>query len=197
MLIAAENISKSFGGHPLFRDITLFLNEGDKIGVVGINGAGKSTFLNIIARLEEPDSGTVSKNPGVRIEYLRQNPTWDDSLSVLEHVFRDTASSVRETKEYEAKTILTRLGITDFDRPVGNLSGGQKRRVSIASALVHPCEVLILDEPTNHLDNEMVVWLEKYLAKYAGAMIMVTHDRYFLDRVTNKIVEIDRGSIYT
>lgn len=198
MLLSAEKITKSYGGgKPLLNNISLYLNEGDKIGVIGINGTGKSTFLNILAQCEDPDSGAVTRNQGVRIEYLRQNLVWNDSLTILEHVFLGTSSVLRETKEYEAKTILTKLGFADFDKPVQFLSGGQRRRVAIAAALVHPCEVLILDEPTNHLDNDMVIWLENYLARYTGAMIMVTHDRYFLERVTNRIVEIDHGNLYS
>lgn len=196
MLLTAEKIFKSHGGRPILNGISLYLNEGDKIGVIGVNGIGKSTFLNILARQEEPDEGTVTQSAAVRIEYLRQNPEWDENLTLLEHVFKGTNSSVRETKEYEAKTILTKLGLTEFDKKVSDLSGGQRRRASIAAALIHPCEILILDEPTNHLDNRMTEWLETYLAKFAGALVMVTHDRYFLDRVVNRIVEIDKGNLY-
>ena len=197
MLLSAEKITKSYSEKILLNAVSLYLNEGDKIGVIGVNGTGKSTFLNIIAGKEDPDSGTISKNPGVRIEYLQQNPVWNEKLTLLEHVFLGTSSAVRETKEYEAKTVLTRLGLTEYDTLVSNLSGGQRKRAAIASALIHPCEILILDEPTNHLDNEMVMWLENYLAKYTGAIIMVTHDRYFLDRVTNKIIELDHGNLYS
>ena len=140
MLLSAEKITKSYGGgKPLLNNISLYLHEGDKIGVIGINGTGKSTFLNILAQCEDPDSGAVTRNQGVRIEYLRQNPVWNDSLTILEHVFLGTSSVLRETKEYEAKTILTKLGFADFDKPVQFLSGGQRRRVAIAAALVHPC----------------------------------------------------------
>lgn len=197
MLLTAEKIFKSHGGRPILNGISLYLNEGDKIGVIGVNGIGKSTFLNILARQEEPDEGTVTQSAAVRIEYLRQNPEWDENLTLLEHVFKGTNSSVRETKEYEAKTILTKLGLTEFDKKVSELSGGQRRRASIAAALIHPCEILILDEPTNHLDNKMTEWLETYLAKFTGALVMVTHDRYFLDRVVNRIVEIDKGNLYS
>lgn len=197
MLLTAEKIYKSHGGRPILNGISLYLNEGDKIGVIGVNGIGKSTFLNILAQQEEPDEGTVTRSASVRIEYLRQNPEWDENLTLLEHVFKGTASSVRETKEYEAKTILTKLGLTEFDKKVSELSGGQRRRASIAAALIHPCEILILDEPTNHLDNKMTEWLEAYLARFTGALVMVTHDRYFLDRVVNRIVEIDKGNLYS
>ncbi len=197
MLLTAEKIYKSHGGRPILNGISLYLNEGDKIGVIGVNGIGKSTFLNILAQQEEPDEGTITRSAAVRVEYLRQNPEWDENLTLLEHVFKGTASNVRETKEYEAKTILTKLGLTEFDKKVSELSGGQRRRASIAAALIHPCEILILDEPTNHLDNKMTEWLEAYLMKFTGALVMVTHDRYFLDRVVNQIVEIDRGNLYS
>lgn len=198
MLLSAEKITKSYSEKLLLNGISLYLNEGDKIGVIGVNGTGKSTFLNIIAQREVPDSGTISKNPGVRIEYLEQNPVWDEKLTLLEHVFLGTATALRETREYEAKTVLSKLGLADYyDTPISFLSGGQRKRAAIATALIHPCEVLILDEPTNHLDNDMVMWLENYLVRYTGAIIMVTHDRYFLDRVTNKIVELDHGNLYS
>jgi len=197
MLLSAEKITKSYSEKILLNGVSLYLNEGDKIGVIGVNGTGKSTFLNIIAQMEDPDGGTISKNPGVRIEYLQQNPIWNEKLTLLEHVFLGTATALRQTKEYEAKTVLTKLGLTEYDTPISQLSGGQRKRAAIASALIHPCEVLILDEPTNHLDNQMVMWLENYLSKYTGAIIMVTHDRYFLDRVTNKIIELDHGNLYS
>ncbi len=196
MLLSAENISKSYTEKPLLKNITLYVNEGDKIGVIGINGAGKSTFLNVLAKKEEPDSGKITQTPYLRIEFLPQNPVFQDELAILEQVFYGFPVELAESKSHEARTILTKLGITGFDIPMGNLSGGQKKRVAIASALMHPCDVLILDEPTNHLDNAMIEWLESYLIKYTGAIIMVTHDRYFLDRVTNRIVEIENGSLY-
>jgi len=197
MLLSAEKITKSYSEKILLNGVSLYLNEGDKIGVIGVNGTGKSTFLNIIAGKEDADSGSISKNPGVRIEYLQQNPVWNEKLTLLEHIFLGTSSADRQTKEYEAKTVLTRLDLTEYDTEIKYLSGGQRKRAAIASALIHPCEVLILDEPTNHLDNDMVMWLENYLSKYSGAIIMVTHDRYFLDRVTNKIVELDNGNLYS
>ncbi len=197
MLLSAEKITKSYSEKTVLKDVSLYLDEGEKIGVIGLNGTGKSTFLKIIARIEEPDSGTITRNPNARIEFLPQNPEWDDNLSVLDHVFLGASAELKELKAYEAKTVLTKLGISEFDKSVGLLSGGQRKRVAIASALVRPCELLILDEPTNHLDSGMVLWLENYLIRYTGAILMVTHDRYFLDRVTNKIVEIDRGNLYT
>lgn len=197
MLLSAENITKSYSEKILLNGVSLYINEGDKIGVIGINGTGKSTFLKIIARLEEPDSGIISKNPGVRAEYLQQNPVWEENLTVLEHVFLDASAEFKDLKDYEAKTVLSKLGINEYDKPVSQLSGGQRKRVAIATVLIRPCEILVLDEPTNHLDTEMVTWLESYLIRYTGAILMVTHDRYFLDRVTNKIVEIDNGNLYT
>jgi ABC transport system ATP-binding/permease protein len=196
MLLAAENISKSYTEKPLLSNISLYINEGDKIGVIGINGTGKSTFLKILAAKEEPDSGNISKINNLKVEYLPQNPIFQEGLTILEQVFYGIPTELAESKSYEAKTILMKLGMSEFDKPMGNLSGGQEKRVAIASALLHPCEVLVLDEPTNHLDNEMVEWLENYLIKYSGAIIMVTHDRYFLERVTNRIVEIESGNLY-
>ncbi len=197
MILTAENIAKSYSEKALLNDITLYINEGDKIGVIGVNGTGKSTLLKILAGIEEADNGSITKKQGDRIIYLPQNPEFNENTTVLQQVFYNASNQTKELMEYEAKMILTKLGITEFDRDVNLLSGGQRKRVAIASALVNPCELLILDEPTNHLDNDMVIWLESYLAKFKGALIMVTHDRYFLDRVTNKIVEIDKGNIYT
>ena len=197
LLLSAEHISKSFGEKPLLKDVSLFLNEGEKVGIIGVNGTGKSTFLKIVAGLLPPDTGTVTRGGGVRVGYLPQNPDFQDGTSVLTQTLRGASPQADDVREHEAKTILTKLGITDFDQDVGILSGGQKKRVAIASALMTPCEVLILDEPTNHLDNEMIAWLEKYLMRYSGAIVMITHDRYFLDRVTNRIVEIDRASLYS
>ncbi len=196
MLLSAEKISKSYSEKALLRDVSLHIDKGDKIGIIGTNGTGKSTFLRILAQQEVPDTGTVTKYSGVRLQYLPQNPAWDEGLTVLEHVFKG-APELRESKEFEAKKILTQLGITDLDKPVGSLSGGQRKCVAITSALVHPCDVLLLDEPTNHLDIDMVQWLEGYLVKYPGAVVMVTHDRYFLERITNRIVEIDAGNLYS
>jgi len=195
MLLTAENINKSYTVKPLLSNISLFINDGDKIGVIGINGTGKSTFLKILAGQEEPDSGNLIKSQNLRIEYLPQNPVFQEGLTILEQVFHGVSPEIAESKSYEAKTILTKLGFTEFDKPMGVLSGGQKKRVAIASALLHPCDMLVLDEPTNHLDSEMVQWLESYLMKYNGAIIMVTHDRYFLERVTNRIVEIENGDL--
>ncbi|MBW7571376.1 ABC-F family ATP-binding cassette domain-containing protein [Caproiciproducens sp. AGMB10547] len=196
LLLSAEKIRKSYSEKILLKDVSLGIQEGDKIGIIGVNGTGKSTLLKIIAGQESPDSGTVSKFGGVRVGYLPQNPVFPDGITVLEQVRQGIAQQQRESKEFECKAILTRLGITDFDAPVSRLSGGQKKRVSLASALVTTVDVLVLDEPTNHMDNDMVDWLENYLARYNGAMIMVTHDRYFLDRVTNRIVELQDGNLY-
>lgn len=196
MLLSADKINKSYNEKILLKDVSLYLNEGDKVGVIGVNGTGKSTLLKIIGQIETPDTGTVTKKPDARIEYLPQNPILDESLTVLEQVLIGADNESRETRIYEAKTILTKLGVVGFDKKIGSLSGGQMKRVAIASALVHHGDVLILDEPTNHLDNEMVAWLESFLSKYTGAIIMVTHDRYFLDRVVNKIVEINEGELY-
>lgn len=195
-LLSAEKITKSYSEKMLLKDLTLYLSDGDKVGVIGINGTGKSTLLKIMAELELPDSGMISRASGVTIGYLPQNPIYSEELTVLEQVFKGASTEIIEMKEYEAKSILTRLGITEFSTDVSRLSEGEKKKVAIASALINPCEILILDEPTNHLDNDMVLWLENYLIKYPGAILMVTHDRYFLDRITNRIVEISKGNLY-
>lgn len=195
MLLSAENISKSYSEKSLLKDVSLYIDKGDKIGVIGVNGAGKSTFLRILAQIEDPDRGTVTKYSGVRLEYLPQNPIWNEKLTVMEHIFSDIPE-LKDIMEFEARKILTQLGITDFDMLIGSLSGGRRKCIAIAAALIHPCDILILDEPTNHLDVNMIQWLEEYLLKFAGAIVMVTHDRYFLDRVANKIAEIDGGRLY-
>ena len=156
MLLSAEHISLNFGLKQLLDDVTLYLNEGDKIGIIGINGTGKSSFLRVLAGDLIPDRGAVSRDPNVQVSFLSQNPRMDPEATVLEQVFSDFSPDVRTLMEYEAKTMLTRLGITDFDQRVGTLSGGQRKRVALAAALIHPADVLVLDEPTNHLDAEML-----------------------------------------
>lgn len=197
MLLSAENISKNYGTKQLFSNLSLYLNEGEKIGIIGINGTGKSTLLNVLAGAEEPDSGTISLNPNVQISHLRQNPEMDDSLDVLSQVFAGFPEEFRAINEYEVKTMLTRLGITDFTQKIGALTGGQRKRVALATALIHPADILVLDEPTNHLDAEMVAWLENRLISFRGGLIMVTHDRYFLERVVTKIAELTHSNLYT
>ena len=233
-LITLENITKSYSEKILVNNISLGINEGEKIGIIGVNGTGKSTFLKIIAGVEECDSGTITKGNRVRVEYLSQSPNYDNELTVIEQVFRGNSKEMQIIREYEevlekinlgetdealhkrlidlqgkidslnlwdleseAKIVLTKLGVEDFNAKVGNLSGGQKKRVMLASALITPCELLILDEPTNHLDNETINWLEEHLNKRKGALLMITHDRYFLDRVTNRILELDRGRLFS
>lgn len=195
MLLSAEHISLNFGLKQLLDDVTLYLNEGDKIGIIGINGTGKSSFLRVLAGQQVPDSGTVSRDPNVQVCFLPQNPKMDPDATVLEQVFSDFSPDTRALLEYEAKAMLTRLGITDFAQPVGTLSGGQRKRVALAAVLLHPADVLILDEPTNHLDSDMVIWLEDRLRKFNGGLIMVTHDRYFLERVANRITELSHCHI--
>ena len=196
MLIAAEKITKSYGEKALFQDISFYLEEGAKIGVIGINGAGKSTLLRILACDETPDSGKVRLSPVARIGYLPQRPILDENATVLEQAMSGASATHSEAWEYEAKAILNKLGIADYDEKISYLSGGQKKRVALASVLLASCDALILDEPTNHLDNDMVAWLENFLIRYTGAVVMVTHDRYFLDRVVSKIAEVDRGGLY-
>jgi len=196
MLLSAEHINKNYGMKQLLSDSTLYLDEGQKLGIIGLNGTGKSTLLRILAEVEEPDEGTVTRFSNVQISYLPQNPTMNDELTVLEQVFKSFPPEFCEFNEYEAKTILTKLGVFDFSQKIGTLSGGQRKRVALAQTLICPADVLILDEPTNHLDSEMVAWLEERLMRFSGSVIMVTHDRYFLERVANRIVELSRGKLY-
>lgn len=194
-ILNIEHISKIYGEKVIFDDVSLGIHSGDKIGVIGVNGTGKTTLLKIIAKINEPDKGQIICGNGIRVSYLPQNPEFPKRQSILEYVMDGKEHQDWKT-ESEAKTILTKLGIYDFDEGCDHLSGGQKKRVALARTLVDPTEVLILDEPTNHLDNDMVLWLEEFLNSFRGVLIMVTHDRYFLDRVTNKIVEIDKGKLY-
>lgn len=233
-VLSAEKISKSYSEKILFNEVSVSINDGEKLGLIGINGTGKSTLLKVIAGIETSDTGRIIYRNGIRIEYLDQNPQFEDGTTVLEQVFKGTSPVMRLLREYEAvlqkvslnpedsrlekelisltqkmdsmeawtleaeaKNILTKLGISDFYADIGKLSGGQRKRVAMASTLITPSDLLILDEPTNHIDNDTVDWLEKYLEKRKGALLMVTHDRYFLDRVANRIIEIDGGKIYS
>ena len=196
MLLSAEHLSINFGGRQLLDDVDLYLNEGDKIGVIGINGTGKSTLLRVLAGRLPPDAGAISRNPNVQVSFLPQNPEMDDGATVLEQVFLSFPEEFRTLNEYEAKAMLGKLGVTDLSQRIGTLSGGQRKRVALAAALIHPADVLILDEPTNHLDAEMTAWLEDRLRRFRGALVMVTHDRYFLERVANRITEVSRGKLY-
>ncbi|WP_347488701.1 ABC-F family ATP-binding cassette domain-containing protein [Desulfoscipio sp. XC116] len=226
-LLTAENISKSYSDKKLLNRINLSISEGDKLGLIGINGTGKSTLLKIIAGTEMADEGQVTKGSEMRIAYLSQNPDFDARATVLEQVFKGDSPLMKLIREYtaalgnpgtsdeqvlkltrdmdtlnawnlesEAQSILTRLGISDYNAPMGTLSGGRKKRVALAAALLNPADLLVLDEPTNHLDNEAINWLEQYLNKRKGSLLMITHDRYFLDRVVNQIIELDKGSLY-
>ena len=166
MLLTAEHLAKDYGGKKLLGDVTLYLNAGDKVGLIGVNGTGKSTLLKVLAGVEAPDSGRVARDPNVQLAYLPQTPAMDDDNTVMEQVFADFPAEFRALNEYEARTILTKLGITEFDRKVGELSGGQRKRVALASVFVHPADILVLDEPTNHLDSDMVAWLEQRLSRF-------------------------------
>lgn len=235
-IITLENISKTYSEKVLLKDVSLGINEGDKIGLIGINGAGKSTLLKIVGGKEEFFDGTITKGKNVRIEFLEQDPNFHNDVTVIEQIFKGNTKEMHILREYEdllnkiessqnedfeklnnrlikiqeeidalnlweleseAKTILTKLGIRNFNEKVGNLSGGQKKRIALACALITPCDLLILDEPTNHLDSDSIEWLEEFLNNRKGALLMITHDRYFLDRVTNRIIELDRGSLYS
>ncbi len=232
-IITVENLSKSYGMKVLFNDVTFGVEEGDKIGLIGVNGAGKSTFLKVLAGLDTADGGKITKSGVSRLEYLPQEPVFHEGATVLEQVFKGNSPEMRVLREYEqaleesrrqpederlqrrlidlgqemdtvdgwklesdAKIILTQLGISDFSATVESLSGGQRKRVAMAGALITPADLLILDEPTNHIDNDTVAWLEQYLAKRKGALLMITHDRYFLDRVATRMIELDKGTLY-
>lgn len=206
ILLNAEKISKGYSDRQLLDGCSLAVGQGDKIGLIGVNGTGKSTLLKVMAGVDFSDSGTVTRSGGVRVAYLPQNPEFAPETTVLQQVMTGVAIDkarakeakvVQQADEYQCKSILTQLGLSDYDQPIGQLSGGQKRRVALACALAAESEVLILDEPTNHIDSEMVDWLESYLKRYQGAILMVTHDRYFLERVVNRIVELDRGKLYS
>ena len=232
-LITFENICKSYSEKKLIENLSFGINDGEKIGLIGVNGTGKSTLLKIVAGVEEIDSGKITKANKVRIEYLPQSPDYDENATVLEQVFkaeskelnllgryqdllkkleREYSDKVNEELikvqeqidtmnlwdlENDAKAVLTKLGIDNFDQKVSELSGGQRKRISLASALITPCELLVLDEPTNHLDNDTIDWLEEYLNSRKGSLLMITHDRYFLDRVTNRILELDKGRLFS
>ncbi|NLC45351.1 MAG: ABC-F family ATP-binding cassette domain-containing protein [Clostridiales bacterium] len=196
MLISAEQITKNYGTKQLLDDVSLYINERDHIGIVGINGTGKSTLLKILVGIEPPDEGSISINPDLQISYLSQNPVMKDDFTVMEQVLSEI-SSQDEVNEYEVKAMLTRLGVTEFSATIGTLSGGQRKRVALCATLINPADVLVLDEPTNHLDSDMTIWLEQYLSRFTGGIIMVTHDRYFLERVANRIVELSHSKLYT
>lgn len=232
-LLSAKNISKMYGEKVIFNDLSISIDNDEKIGLIGINGTGKSSLLKILAGKETPDKGEVIRSNDLVIEYLPQSPYFDDDLTILEQIFQGESEYMQTLREYEhllseiegetademtqkkflalsermdqldmwqveseAKAILTKLGIRDFNKKVGSLSGGQKKRIALAGALIRPCNLLILDEPTNHLDNDTIDYLEEILRDKKCGLIMVTHDRYFLDRVTNKIVELDSGDLY-
>jgi ATP-binding cassette subfamily F protein uup len=233
-VLVADQLSKSYSEKKLFEDISIAVNEGERIALIGINGTGKSTFLKVIAGIEPTDTGRVTVGSGLKIEYLPQSPEFEPGTTVLEQIFKGDSAVMRLLRDYEnalqavhdhpgdgnlekrliglsqrmdqmeawsleseAKSVLTKLGITDFTADVAALSGGQRKRVALASVLITPSDLLILDEPTNHIDNATVDWLEKYLTKRKGALLMVTHDRYLLDRISNRIIELDGGKLFS
>ena len=206
ILLSAEKVYKGYSERQLLDGCSLAIGEGEKIGLIGINGTGKSTLLKVMAGIDPPDSGIVTRTGGVRVAYLPQNPLFDGETTVLQQVMKGVAIDeerakdakvIQQADEYQCKSILNQLGLRDYEQKIAQLSGGQKRRVALACALAAEAEVLILDEPTNHIDSEMVDWLEGYLKRFQGALLMVTHDRYFLERVVNRIVELDHGKLYS
>lgn len=230
-ILSLENVGKNYGIKPLFENVSLGLEEADKIGIIGANGSGKTTFLRVVAGTEMPDAGKVVRANGKTLAFLAQNPQFDDEKTVLETIFAASSGVMKTIRDYEtacgdlarehsderlekvsklqhelelsggweietnARNVLTRLGITDTSAQMKTLSGGQRKRVALAHELIFKPDILILDEPTNHLDADTIEWLEDYLRRYSGALLLVTHDRYFLDRVTNRILEIDRNTI--
>lgn len=198
-ILTVENVKKTFADTPLLDGVSFYLQENEKIGIIGINGTGKSTILKIIAGFEEADEGSVTMANNMVIRYLPQNPEFNGDETIIEAIVNQNISKVNTEWDVEstAKTMLTKLGFTDYNALTKNLSGGQRKKVALVSTLCSKADILILDEPTNHLDNKMSSWLEEYLKKYRGALIMVTHDRYFLDSVVNRIVEIDKAKLYS
>jgi len=196
MLLNMEGVRKTYGDRTLLDNVSFYMKDGDRVGIVGVNGCGKSTFLRLAAGVEVPDEGSVSYDPNVRLGYLPQNPPFDPENTVMEQVEAGLDPTAREIARYEAVEILTRLGIGDVNQKMGTLSGGQRKRVALASALVHPADLLALEEPTNHLDAEMIGWLENYLQSFSGGILLVTHDRYFLERVAQKTLEVSFGRLY-
>lgn len=191
-ILNIEHISKIYGEKTIFEDASFGIHEGDKIGIIGINGTGKTTLLRMVAGIEEPDAGQIVRQNGLRIAYLPQNPEFPQDATVSSYALRKSAET-----DWKVQSNLTKLGIAEYDTPLAQLSGGQRRKVAMAKVLASDFDVLLLDEPTNHLDEEMIVWLEEYLREYRGVVLMVTHDRYFLDKVSNRILEISRGNMYS
>lgn len=196
-LLTMEHVSKAYTDRVLLDDVGFGINENEKIGVIGVNGMGKSTLLKIVAGIEESDAGMISMGNQVKTCYLPQTPVFEEGTTILRAATEGNYDELNcWTIEAEAKSMLNQLGFTDYDEKIEHMSGGQKKRVALVRALLTPADILVLDEPTNHLDNEMSEWLEEYLIQFRGAILMVTHDRYFLDRVVNRIVEVDHGKLY-
>lgn len=197
-LLTAEHLTKIFTQRVLLDDADFSINEGEKIGIIGINGTGKSTLLRIIAGLEEPDQGTVTRGRNITVRYLPQSPVFDEEATVLDAILKNNVNSMNEwSAKSDALAAINRLGLPPACEKVSHLSGGQRKRIALANAVLAPVDILILDEPTNHLDSEMAGWLENYLVDFRGAIVMVTHDRYFLDSIATRIVEIDKGRLYS
>lgn len=197
-ILTVDKITKAYGERKIFDNASFYLQEGEKAGIIGINGTGKSTLLKIIAGIESPDTGEITVANNLTVKYLPQTPVFEDGDTILQAVVRDNKTEENQwIVESDAKTMLTKLGIYDFDETCGTLSGGQKKRLALVSVLLSGADLLLLDEPTNHLDSQMSAWLEEQLKSYKGSIIMITHDRYFLDCVSDRIIEIDKGNIYS
>ena len=197
-LLTMEHIIKSYTDRILLNDVGFSISENEKIGVIGINGMGKSTLLKVIAGIEPYDSGKISMRSQVKICYLPQTPVFESGTTVLKAAVEGNIDEMNQwTVEADAKAMLNQLGFTEYDEKIEHMSGGQKKRIALVNALLTSADILVLDEPTNHLDNAMSEWLEEYLIQFRGAVLMVTHDRYFLDRVVNRIVEVDNGKLYS
>ena len=191
-IINIEHISKIFGGKTIFEDASCGVQEGEKAGIIGLNGTGKTTLLRLVAGLETPDEGQIITQNGIRMAYLSQTPQFGEEETVSSWAFTGDPNV-----DWKVQSNLNELGITDWEARIDTLSGGQKKRTAMAKVLADSFDVLLLDEPTNHLDQEMIGWLEEYLKAFRGTILMVTHDRYFLDKVTNRILEIDDGKIFS
>ena len=195
MVVTFENVCFKYISKKILDDVSFSITDNKKIGLIGVNGTGKTTLLKLIVGIEKPNSGNIIKSGGMIINYLPQDPVFPNDVKLIDLVMADSTKE-HPILDYEAKSILSKLGFTDYNMVSNNLSGGQKKRLALCKVLVSYCDLLVLDEPTNHLDSDVIVWLEKYLLKWKKGLLMVTHDRYFLQRVCNSMMELDFGKVY-